>query len=571
MSKLVPGRRPIVVLAFSLIMSILLIYPALAHIVDAAWPSIQFTADDSYQLGATVFIEAETQNTDSVSWRLLRNGQSVSVTSSEGGVTFVATGPGDYVLRGVAHRGLLSTTHTEQFYVSSGGSSAGDPAFSMSLPYDTYSTSGRISPLITSSGIQSVNWTMTKDGTPAEVPPGLGAGGGSIQVPEPGSYELTAVAQGTDGSLFTETVSFIVLPDPTLSLSMETKAYVGEPHEVHLTTTNVPDDRVEFVLIRDGMKTAFSGFSSTGGTITVSEPGLYSVLVKGYDESRQVYDSAESYLLVTRRTDGEPRAGSTTSGVNRRSIFSWSGYYLESGKEAIFHEVMEMLDCDTVYQTVEENESQQVVLDYLQRRQADGHRVYYLCGHTSWALEPDAASMMRELNKVIAWNEAAREAGITGFYGILYDIEGLFNNGSMDQAVKNYKTVYPVAKEHGIKVEACISYRLDTSYGFESQLEDLVANGCDSLAVMNYYKRNTEGFNIQFELELCQKYGKELVNITEMQRVGSHNLTADQTYHDDGIDAVEQMWREIQAVFDCDLNFSYHYLNPLIELLGLDA
>lgn len=259
------------------------------------------------------------------------------------------------------------------------------------------------------------------------------------------------------------------------------------------------------------------------------------------------------------------RADVTSSSFNRRSIYSWSGKYISAENEETVHWVMTQLDCDTIYQAIPSTESDTEVLDFLDRRAADGHLVYYLCGQSEWGTEPDAKSMLKELKRVIQWNETAEEAGHAKFYGIQYDIERLNNEAAMNQVVANYKTVYAIAREHNIQVEACISYYLDTRYGFDAQLEDLIANGCDSIALMNYEAHEEQ--NIENEVALCKKYGKGVVNITEMQPIGSHNLTSSQTYNDDGIPAVEAMWRRLQSYFDYELGFSYHYFDPILNLL----
>ena len=136
--------------------------------------------------------------------------------------------------------------------------------------------------------------------------------------------------------------------------------------------------------------------------------------------------------------------------------------------------------------------------------------------------------------------------------------------------VENCKHVYQVAQSYGIPVEICIPYWWDSAYGFDEGLEDLIANACDSVAVMNYYKAGKEIKHIADELALCEKYDKPIVNITEMQAPGTHGLTENNTYYNDGVDAVEAMWSDMEAYFDYDkLGYSYHYLNVMIELLGL--
>lgn len=544
--------------------------PALAHVVTANWPRITFSVDSKYELGSIVTVEADTQNATSVSWRLLCNGQGVPIHMSENGGSFVIDKAGNYILRGAARNGNILTTHTARFNVRQSGSSGSTSEFSIKVGNTIYSESGKIQVSATAYNISSANWMLIKNGTPVEPAPELGVFGGSFRPSGAGKYQLIATAHAADGEIFTETASFVVKSDPTITLNMPIKASVNTPVEIRLDSSGIQPDSIKVILRKDDSETVLSGFSDTGGTAIFPDIGLYEIEVTGYDAAHQVLASDTNQILIMETVEEEPLAGASLSRINQRSIYEWREEYIMPQYESIVHIVMEALECDTIYQSISDQETD-VILDFLSRRQEDGHRVYYLCGNSSWATEEDAASMMAELNKVIAWNEVAEKAGTAKFYGIQYDIESLNKEEKMDQVVENYKAVYQVAKQHDIKVMACIAYYLDTEYGFISQLEDLIANGCDSVAIMNYYKQNSEADNIETEVALCKKYEKELVNITEMQPIGSHGLTEDNTYHDDGINAVEKMWKKLDATFDYDIGFSYHYMKPVEDLLGLES
>lgn len=187
--------------------------------------------------------------------------------------------------------------------------------------------------------------------------------------------------------------------------------------------------------------------------------------------------------------------------------------------------------------------------------------------------EPDAASMLEEIERALYLQS---ESDVK-FEGIQFDVEPYclddFDENAdayFAQYVENCKTAYAAAHAAGLKVELCIPYWYDSSYGYNDQLEDLIANACDSIAVMNYYKNDKEIKHIASELELCRKYDKPIVNITEMQEPGTHGLTENNTYYHDGMEAVEEMWSEMEAYFGYEkLGYSYHYLNTMVELLGL--
>ena len=90
------------------------------------------------------------------------------------------------------------------------------------------------------------------------------------------------------------------------------------------------------------------------------------------------------------------------------------------------------------------------------------------------------------------------------------------------------------------------------------------------MAVMNYYKKGKEAAHIENELALCKKYNKRIINITETIPAGQHGLTENNTYYNDGIDAIEEMWNTLDGFFQYDkLGYSFHYLDIIIEMLGL--
>ena len=88
---------------------------------------------------------------------------------------------------------------------------------------------------------------------------------------------------------------------------------------------------------------------------------------------------------------------------------------------------------------------------------------------------------------------------------------------------------------------------------------------------MNYYKKNKEAAHISYELELCKKYNKPIINATETIPAGQHGLTENNTYYNDGIDAIETMWNSLDGFFQYDkLGYAFHYLDIIIELLELE-
>lgn len=376
--------------------------------------------------------------------------------------------------------------------------------------------------------------------------------------------------------------------------------YVGIGSEVSVIPVRdgLSADEVIWRLYLDGRAFPFEGGGKDGISFVPDRYGTY--VVRAIARVGDVY-ATRSVRIVAGAGSDEPvapadRAGvdvSLDTGVNRRALYSWSSVYLREGYWPTVRQVMSMLDCDTIYQCVPLDAKASDVASFLSRCQRSGYRVYYLCGAPSWAKEEDAASMLAAVDRAAYLNECAMEGGIAGFYGIQYDVEALNRAPIMAQVTKNCEAVMARVSEmrsagklqYDLKIEACLSRSLDSTYGFDnaangsltdpvtgaalSYLEYLVKYGCDSVAIMNYGV--DEVGHIAVERTLCAKYGKPIVNITEMQAVGDatpHNLKPEQTYGDDGVDAAERLWQSLDAVYP-GMGYAYHYLNPMLGLLGI--
>ena len=262
------------------------------------------------------------------------------------------------------------------------------------------------------------------------------------------------------------------------------------------------------------------------------------------------------------------------SDVWENSIFSWNSDYMLPEYEARIRGVMDRLSCKAFYQEIPEDADRAVVLDFLKRRRDSGQHVYYLTGQAQWGLS-DGTPMLDEIKKVQDWNAKAGADG--GFSGIVWDVEPYVleewdedPEKCMEQLVENCILVYEQMQRAGLNMIVCIPHFYDHK-GFGEALEQLIKSGCDAVAVMNYNK-NDEAGQIAFEVAAARRYNKGILHITEMQAPGYHDLTENNTYYSDGIDAASKSHQRLAQEFNYErLGFSWHYLRPLLELMGEDG
>jgi len=132
--------------------------------------------------------------------------------------------------------------------------------------------------------------------------------------------------------------------------------------------------------------------------------------------------------------------------------------------------------------------------------------------------------------------------------------------------VDSMKSAYSYAKEKNLKYVACIPTWYDLLN--EEQLENLVKDGCDYIQLMNYEKENMVKAMAK-EVELAKKYNKPIESIAELQPTGYNGVTDDITFYNDGVEACIEKFKEIDQTYKYDLlTFSYHYYNPVEELVG---
>ena len=136
----------------------------------------------------------------------------------------------------------------------------------------------------------------------------------------------------------------------------------------------------------------------------------------------------------------------------------------------------------------------------------------------------------------------------------------------MNSFVSGMTEAYALAKDYGLEVIVCIPFHYDNK-GQQKGLEELIKNGCDSIAVMNYY-RGAEIKNIATEIELAQKYGKGIITIYELQKADGHGVKEINTYYNSGLAALKKSYASLlEAYPEQTISMAYHDYRALKEVL----
>ena len=294
---------------------------------------------------------------------------------------------------------------------------------------------------------------------------------------------------------------------------------------------------------------------------------LYSVLLLG----------VPAYALESTGQSPPPSAA---------GLFSWSAETVNKTDGELF-KLMKEQGLTVLYQNISSKNSRQEQMSvFVESAMNEGITVYYLTGDASWGLDPGGDRLCEAVKDAVAYNRrikrkflARREADgkqwstIPQLAGIVFDVEPYTlkewdeNPGKvMDNFVSGMKEAYALAQEYGLEVIVCIPFHYDNK-GQQKGLEELIKNGCDSIAVMNYY-RGAEVKNIATEVELASKYGKGLITIYELQKADGSSVKEINTYYNSGLAALERSYQNVlEAYPNQTISIAYHDYKALKEVL----
>lgn len=243
--------------------------------------------------------------------------------------------------------------------------------------------------------------------------------------------------------------------------------------------------------------------------------------------------------LHPRAAEPQERAFPESGG---NGLFSWHDEVFDPEEREILFELMRSQGLTELYQDVPFNLPAAEVIQFCEACRENGIRPYLLIGEPEWALDKSGTGIRTQIQR----------AALMGFAGVMVDVEpGSTSEWKDDRAsvmttmTRGFLRGKTAAEENSLEMLVCLSYYYD-DYGFGEELETIVEQGCDGLAIMNYDREDEIG-QIETEAALCKTYGKRLVNIYELQEVGKYDLEESHTYREAGLPA---LWESSEKLRD---------------------
>lgn len=245
-------------------------------------------------------------------------------------------------------------------------------------------------------------------------------------------------------------------------------------------------------------------------------------------------------------------------------LFSWKS---EALNDPDVFTVADKLRINQLYQFISRSNNTEDVERFVNNVVSAGIDFYALYGEREWALDPTGSKMCEMIDRVNEMNRVFKEHGKSSIKGIVFDVEPYLldewdkdSKAVMDSFVKAAKAAY--TKRGNLKIMLCIPYYYDTK-GFTKELETLIADCCDGVMVMNYYRGKEEN-HIAGEVNICKKYKKDIISIYELRPTDEQI-----TYYNLGIDAVKNNFKSLQKTYKAvNLGIAYHDYKSVKEVIG---
>jgi len=269
------------------------------------------------------------------------------------------------------------------------------------------------------------------------------------------------------------------------------------------------------------------------------------------------------WLLID-RCSGNGNISENTGGFGN-GLFSWHDEAFNEDERKVLFTLMKDRGLTELYQSVSKSIPASKIKDLAKSCEENGVRLFLLVGEPEWALDENGSKLKEQIQR----------AALIGCAGVVVDIEPgsterwkKDRNSVMSTMTKAILNAKASAEENGLEIIVCLAYYYD-DYGFEKEIETIVEYGCDTLAIMNYNRRD-EISQIKNEAALCKQYNKRLISIHELQEVGKHELKEINTYRNVGLSALQDSQVKIMAAFDDQkISFALHEYGALKEMMEL--
>lgn len=199
----------------------------------------------------------------------------------------------------------------------------------------------------------------------------------------------------------------------------------------------------------------------------------------------------------------------------KRAVFAWNGVETED------RVILDKNQIDTIFMDINHYSS------------ISNYNIFVLAGDPSWGVD--------DMQKVVDDAEEKRTDGV------IFDIEGDYSLLASNLSLL----------DSSLPIYVCIPFWLD------EDVQDGIIKEADGIVVMNYSKGN-ERMNIEEEMAMADEYGKTILTAYELQPVGEYGMEDYNTYHEDGLQVVEENYKE--QFSGTDVGIAYHNLDMMRKL-----
>ena len=208
-------------------------------------------------------------------------------------------------------------------------------------------------------------------------------------------------------------------------------------------------------------------------------------------------------------------AGCSDKKEVKRAVFAWNGVETED------RVILDKYQIDTIFMDINHYSS------------ISNYNIFVLAGDPSWRAD--------DMQKVVDEAEEKRADGV------LFDIENDYTLLASDLSLL----------DSHLPIYVCIPFWLD------EDVQDEIIKQADGIVVINYSKGN-ERMNIEEEMAMADEYGKTILTAYELQPVGEYGLEEYNTYNKDGLQVVEENYKE--QFSGTDVGIAFHNLDTMKKL-----